>query len=173
MSGRAIRETLAALGVIASMVFVGLEIRASNTQARAAAYQAIGIATSEFHRDFDDELNRLYSEAAYAEGVERWSVSDWDRFHRSITADLRMFETILLQVEQRLLPADAMERLGYNWGPILSTPAIACLWPSLSQGVGESVRGLIEAGTPVGDRFDCQVDIEALRAQTVLGELTG
>ena len=49
MSGKAIRETLAALGVIASMVFVGLEIRQSNVQARAAAYQAIGIASAEAH----------------------------------------------------------------------------------------------------------------------------
>jgi hypothetical protein len=37
------------LGVIASLAFVGVQISISNTQARAAAYQAIGIATSEFH----------------------------------------------------------------------------------------------------------------------------
>ncbi len=173
MSGKAIRETLGFLAVIASMVFVGLEIRASNTQARAAAYQAIGIATSEFHQAFDDRLNRLYSESLYDQSVERWTLADWDRYDRSITADFRMLETILLQIEQGLLLPDAMQRLGYNWGPVLAIPAIACLWPSISQGVGESVRGLIEAGTPVGDRFDCQVDIEAIREQTVLGETAG
>jgi hypothetical protein len=52
MSGKAVRETLAALGVIAWMVFVGLELRQSNVQARAASYQAIGIATAELHRRF-------------------------------------------------------------------------------------------------------------------------
>jgi len=37
MSGRAVRETLAALGVIASLVFVGAEIRQNTTVARATA----------------------------------------------------------------------------------------------------------------------------------------
>ena len=50
MSSTAVRESLAALGVIASMVFVGLQIRQSNIQARAAAFQEIGIATAEAHR---------------------------------------------------------------------------------------------------------------------------
>ena len=39
MSGKAIRETLAALGVISSMVFVGLEIRQNTSVARMAAAQ--------------------------------------------------------------------------------------------------------------------------------------
>ena len=38
MSGKAIRETLAALGVIASMVFVGMEIRQNTAVARASAH---------------------------------------------------------------------------------------------------------------------------------------
>jgi hypothetical protein len=173
MSGKAVRETLGFLAVVASMVFVGLEIRTSNVQARAAAYQAIGIATSEFHQAFDDRLNRLYSESLYAEGIERWTLGDWDLYDRSLTANLRMLETILLQVEQGLLPPDAMQRLGYNWGPVLGFPAIACLWPVISEGVGDSVRQLIEGETPVGDRFDCQVDVEALREQTILGDLAG
>ena len=39
MSGKAIRETLAALGVIASMIFVGLEIRQNTAVARMVAAQ--------------------------------------------------------------------------------------------------------------------------------------
>ena len=56
MSEKTIGEIRAALGVIGSMVFVVIQIRASNVQARAAAYQAIGIATSEFHRSLDRGL---------------------------------------------------------------------------------------------------------------------
>ena len=41
MSGKAIRETLAALGVIASMVFVGWEIRQNTAATRSATIQAI------------------------------------------------------------------------------------------------------------------------------------
>jgi len=59
MSAKAVGETLAAIGVIVSMLFVGMQIRLSNIQARAAAYQAIGIATSEFHGSFDARMSRL------------------------------------------------------------------------------------------------------------------
>jgi hypothetical protein len=169
MAGRAVRETLAALGVVLSMVFVGMQIRMSNIQARAAAYQAIGIATSEFHRSFDARLNRLATESDYPEAVQRWSLADWEAMQRMTIADLRMLETILLQVDQGLLPADAMVRLGYNWGPALSNPAFACLWPELQKGVGPSVRRLIEDSTPAAKRFVCKVNLQALRDETILG----
>jgi hypothetical protein len=41
MSGKAIRETLAALGVIASMVFVGLEIRQNTVAVRGTTHQEL------------------------------------------------------------------------------------------------------------------------------------
>lgn len=172
MSGTALRETLAALGVIISMAFVGMQIRESNVQARAAAYQAIGIATSEFHRSFDARLNRLSTESEYPEAVQRWTLADWESVHRMDVADLRMLETILLQVEQGLLPPDAMARLGYKWGPVLSDPSYACLWPELRRGAGPSVRQFIEDSTPEADRFACQVNLKALRDETILGKKT-
>jgi hypothetical protein len=150
------------------MAFVGLQIRDANVQARAAAYQAIGIATSEFHRSFDARMNRLATESVYPEALQRWTLADWESVERMYTADLRMLETILLQVDQGLLPSDAMERLGYNWGPVLSNPAYACLWPELRTQVGPSVRRYIEDSTPTASRFGCAVDLEALRDQTIL-----
>lgn len=66
-----IRQSVAAAGVVASLAFVGMQIRQSNIQARAAAYQAIGIATSEFHRSFDARMNRLTTESDYPEAVKR------------------------------------------------------------------------------------------------------
>ena len=166
-SAASVRETFAVLGVVASLAFVGLQIRESNIQARAAAYQAIGIATSEFHRSFDARLNRLATESAYADAVQRWSLADWESFERIMTADLRMLETILLQVDQGLLPSDATTRLGYNWGPILANPAFACVWPELKSSVGASVQRYVEDATPAASRFACAVDLEALRRATV------
>jgi hypothetical protein len=84
-----IRQSVAAAGVVASLAFVGLQIRQSNIQARAAAYQAIGIATSEFHRGFDARMNRLTTESDYPEAVKRWTLEDWERMERMFTADLR------------------------------------------------------------------------------------
>jgi len=174
MSGKTVRDTVTAIGFIASMVFVGFEIRTSNLQARAAAYQAIGIATSEFHRDFDARLNRLETEGRYPEATARWTLQDWEAISRMWTADLRMVETILLQVEQGLLPDDAMERLGYNWVhsiPALERSDLACLWPQLRLQVGSEVRRRIEGATPRDDWFNCQIDLESLRDRAARGEL--
>jgi len=146
-----------------------MQIRQSNIQARAAAYQAIGIATSEFHRGFDARMNRLTTESDYPDAVKRWTLEDWERWERMLSADLRMLETVLLQVDQGLLPPDATTRLGYNWGPILSNPAMACLWPELRTRVGPSVRKFIESSTPAAQRLPCQVDLKALRDETILG----
>lgn len=170
VSGTTVRESIAVLGVIISLAFVGLQIRESNIQARAAAYQAIGIATSEFHRSFDARLNRLNTESDYPEAVRHWSLADWEAMERMTTADLRMLETILLQVDQGLLPADATTRLGYNWGPALANPAFACMWPDLRTGVGASVRRFIEENSPPDKRVACNVDLKALRDDTVLGK---
>src|SRR5678816_2481729 len=161
MLSKTVRETLAVVGVIGSMAFVGMQIRESNVQARAAAYAAIGIATSEFHRSFDARLNRLMTESDYPEVVQKWTLADWESVQRIYTAALRRLETILLQVDQGLLPADATARLGYNWGSVLTSPSYACLWPELQTAVGLSVRKTIEDSTPKADRFVCQVDLKA------------
>ena len=146
-----------------------MQIRQSNIQARAAAYQAIGIATSEFHRGFDARMNRLTTESEYPDAVKRWTLEDWEKMERMLSADLRMLETVLLQVDQGLLPSDAITRLGYNWGPILSNPAFACLWPDLRTRVGPSVRKFVEDSTPEAQRFSCQVDLQAFRDETIVG----
>jgi hypothetical protein len=148
---------------------VGLQIRQSNIQARAGAYQAIGIATSEFHRSFDARMNRLATESEYPEAVKRWTLEDWERWERLLSADLRMLETVLLQVDQGLLPPNAITRLGYNWGPILSNPGFACVWPDLRTRVGPSVRKFIEDSTPEAQHFPCQVDLKGLRDETIVG----
>ena len=155
--------------MILSLVFVGMQIRESNIQARAGAYREIGISTAEFHRGFTARMNRVATESEYPEAVKRWTLEDWETMERIETADLRMLEMLQLQVEQGLLPPDAVARLGYHWGPILSNPAIACIWPELRTQVSPSVRKLIDDSTPAADRVPCQVDLQTLREQTIAG----
>jgi hypothetical protein len=81
-SSRAVRQMAAAAGVIISLAFVGMQIRESNLQARAAAYQAIGIATAEFHHGFNARMNRLATESEYPEAVKRWKLEDWETMER-------------------------------------------------------------------------------------------
>ena len=58
----------------------------------------------------------------------------------------RLGETVHLQVEQGLLPPDAMERLGYRgWEEFLKYPKTACIWPLIRLEVGTSFREFVEA----------------------------
>ncbi len=145
MSGKAIRETLAALGVIASMVFVGLEIRASNTQARAAAYQAIGIATAAAFDTWAHDRQFLMS--GRYKGAAAMDTTDWRQWGNKMNVFARLGETVLLQWELGLLPPDAIERLGYgSWRGTLEDPINACVWPLIRPGVSDSFRQFVEEG---------------------------
>ncbi|MEM7430348.1 MAG: hypothetical protein AAF351_00285 [Pseudomonadota bacterium] len=161
-------ELIGIFGIIVSLIFVGIELRNSNIQARAAAFQAIGIATAEFHQNFDDRLNVLYDQSFDPEALKTWSYEDWLAADRSVRADLRLFETALLQVEQGLLDEQSIVTLGFavfgnGW---LSNPGAVCLWPRVSQGfgaVGPQARSWIENGTPVEERADCPIEWSELR----------
>jgi len=154
MSPRAIRETLAVLGVIASLLFVGWEIRQNTIAARASAYQAIGIATASA---FDSQAHDPQSLAALQKTAADMDSTDWAQFQLVMTVFARLGETVLLQVEQRLLPPDAMERLGYGgWPQILGNPKTACVWPSIRAGVSDSFREYVE-GAQEASTIDCSV----------------
>ena len=59
MSGKAVRETMGFLAVVAGLVFVGMEIRQNNTLARAAAYESIGARLADSWRSFALEYPEL------------------------------------------------------------------------------------------------------------------
>ncbi len=167
MISEAKREALAAVGVIVSMVFVGLQIRQSNVQARAAAYQAIGIATAEYWQNRSARVNRLHTEANYPEALARWTLSDWEMYSSDMNYGLHLLETVLLQVEQDLLDAEAMESLGYSLDDhrAMATPGFVCLWPIIrgggGGGVGSTLRPLIDDAIQEYG-IACQIDVQSL-----------
>ena len=116
-SARDIGEFLAFLGIIVSLVFVGLELRQSTIASRATAYQELGIATADiwFLQASNRELNDVFwhangNDADYSDMSE----SDKNMFLSHQIATLRLYETVYLQVEQGLLEQSAMESLGWS-----------------------------------------------------------
>ena len=105
-------EFVGAIAVVATLLYLAIQVRNSTVQARASAYQATGIAFGQYFLSLDDRTLRLINEANYAEALLRWTLADWEKFRRSHIAALRMLEGIHLQVEQGLLSSDAMERFG-------------------------------------------------------------
>ena len=112
MSGKAIRETLAALGVIASMVFVGWEIRQNNALARGQARQALAELNQEWLvlLSQDTEMNSLWMRL-WTRG-EEVTPSDWDRGTFMMTMHLRRLENVFFQFSEGLVDESALHSYG-------------------------------------------------------------
>ena len=108
MSGKAVRETLGFLAVVAGLVFVGLEIRQNTAVARAEAYRDIAIFTTEMVNSMseDREWIALYERIRRGEidfTPEEMRLAIW-RFDGLF----RHAEMIWRQVENGVLPQSAM-----------------------------------------------------------------
>ncbi len=163
-------EFVGAIAVVATLLYLAIQVRNSTIQARASAYQTTGIALGQYFLNLDDRTLRLINEANYSEALLRWTLADWEKFRQSHIAALRMLEGIHLQ--EGLLGSDAMEQFGITVGSneAVNTPGFRCIWPDLRSAVGPSLRILIDKALGSG-QFDCPVDIRELRDQTILETL--
>ena len=153
MSSRTVREigeAVALIGVVASLVFVGLELRENRIAARASAYQELGVAVASdwMARASDRELNDLVRVAASGDPGSWAGLSESDIYLlRSYTlSSIRLFETAYLQVEQNLLDEDAMERLG--WKNFLESTFFKRMWPEVRPMVSPAFTQYLEAQRP-------------------------
>lgn len=147
---RDVGEAVALLGVIASLVFVGLELRETRIAARAAAYQEVGIAVAEnwMGRANDRVINDLVYVAMTADSAT-WaevSASDVYLLRSYVLANVRLYETVYLQVEQGLLRDDALENLG--WVHFLNSNLLARMWPHIRPAVTPAFAAYLEREQP-------------------------
>ena len=143
MSGRHIVEAIGVAAVVVSLIFVGTEIRQNTRIAQSAAYQQLGIATA-------DTWNGVAHDAQFneflAKDLATWTQSEWQQRRAYWMVWLRLLETLQIQIEQGLLPGEAVGRLGYGsvetWA---QRQDFACLWPGIGATVSQAVRDLVEA----------------------------
>lgn len=150
LSLREIGEIAAIVSVVLSLVFVGLELRNSARAARASAYQQLGIAVTNgwMTKATDRELNDLVS-MAEADDPAGWeSLSDSDRrlVEAFVVANLRLYETVFHQVDESLLPDDAMASLG--WDGFGNTNLVRRTWRRIRPRVTPSFAAYLESVTP-------------------------
>ena len=118
MSGKAVRGTLAALGVIASMVFVGTEIRQNTSVARMAASQAFTQQILDLNQvliaEGFPELN-----AKMLQGELRADFSDAEQLQIDVThlSLLRIWESLYRAVQVGIVEEDLLAPLGEGPGP--------------------------------------------------------
>ncbi len=147
---REVGEAVALIGVVASLVFVGLELRESTIAARAAAYQELGVAVADnwMGRANDRALNDLIHIAATGDSAS-WAnlnASDVYLLRSYALANIRLYETVYLQVEQKLLDANALERLG--WTNLLHSLFLERMWPEVRSMVTPAFASYLEAERP-------------------------
>ena len=70
-------EAVGMVAIVASLVFLSLEIRQSNVQARAAAYQAIGIATATAFDSLAHDRQFLILAQKAAEAMDKAFLKEW------------------------------------------------------------------------------------------------
>ena len=115
MSGKAIRDALAAVGVIGSMVFVGLEIRQNTAAARGATLQAISDTYTDFiHTNSLDpdyrEVERLVFEGAI---MDKLTAEQNHLIGTNVIAWVGMLENTFVQNRLGLVSDHVFE--GYGW----------------------------------------------------------
>ena len=154
-SMREIGEVVALLGVVASLAFVGLELRQTRIAAQATAYQELGIAIADnwMGRANNRVLNDLVLVASTADSAT-WAdldTSDVYLLRSYALANIRLYETAYLQVEENLLEGDALERLG--WTNFLNSKFLERMWPQARPMVSPAFAAYLEAERPVLGHF--------------------
>ncbi|MGD8496323.1 MAG: hypothetical protein PVF05_09055 [Gemmatimonadales bacterium] len=121
MSTDSIRETVGFLGVIASLLFVGLQIRQTNVIARAQTRQELTDQYREYWMALalDPELEEVRSPALAGDDT-RASILQWVR--------LRLLENVYLQFREGVI--DETVLLGYGWSgdPEFQSPEFVAWW---------------------------------------------
>ncbi|HSG46614.1 MAG TPA: hypothetical protein VLA43_02250 [Longimicrobiales bacterium] len=121
MSKQALRETLAFLGVVGSLLFVGLEIRQNNAIARAQTRQALTSEYREFWTAlaYDENLAEIQG-PALAGSDSRASIVQWVR--------MRLLENVYHQYKEGVI--DESVFLGYGWAgdPEFKTGEFGAWW---------------------------------------------
>lgn len=166
MSKKAVRDTIGFAGVIASLMFVGLEIQQNNRLAEAAAYQAIGVASAAV---WDAQARDREFITVQLKSPSEMDSVDWMQWRNQFTSFARLAETIWLQAERGVLPENAFEELGFSgWGDMFDRSApnfggakIACVWPLIRREVSPAFRDFVESsGDP--SAIDCsEFDVPA------------
>jgi len=116
MSGKAIRETLGFLAVVASLVFVGIEIRQNTAVARGQARQDLAALNQEWlvlmgqDAEWNDIYNRTWRDEGEVTALER------SRATFMMILNLRRMENVYLQYREGLVDESALSSYGLQAG---------------------------------------------------------
>ncbi len=143
---RALAEGAAAVGVIVSLVFVGFEVRQNTVAARAQAYQEIGLTVAQFWHDdaSNPQLLEILQRANDPDSQVAAGLTpvELDQARSLLTAILRLWETLFLNIQIGSLPAEAMDQMG-NWYAVCRWPLMAREWDFFREQLGDDFESYV------------------------------
>ena len=110
-------ELVGFVSVVASLIFVGMEIRQNTTAVRGATNQAISDQATELYLAIATDRNLASLTVKLYDGVSRKDFDPIDDMQLFLTVmtGLRRVENIFLQLEENILDERAFERIGLSF----------------------------------------------------------
>ena len=140
----AIGEILGALGVIASLVYLSIQIRKSDKTARAQSLQSI----LDGHRD--RSLVPMYTNPEFTDLLAK-GLTDLDllsdtqkrQFHSYVTEIVFQMQQVMQLHDQGLVPQVDYDAWMSFTGGIVKSPGGAVIWSYMEPTITPTIRGLI------------------------------
>ena len=118
MKKREVFEIFGVLGVIGSLVFVGVEVRQNTAEIRGSTHQSVSEQINELYLTIaeDERLSKLVSGMMENSNLRKnLSPTDQISLDFVILTGLRRVENIYLQYLDGILSNDAFDRIGMNF----------------------------------------------------------
>ena len=138
MSGKAAREILGFLAVVAGLVFVGLEIQQNNVQARGATRQAMADASRDLALAIstDTELVRVWysmwrPDSYDGRAAPRLTYSDTLQAEMLMRANLRNVENVFLQTLEGVVGQTVLGTYAFSGAQAYRAPGFAPYWEDI------------------------------------------
>ena len=117
MKKREVFEIFGVLGVIGSLVFVGVEVRQNTAEIRGSTHQSVSEQINELYLTIaeDERLSKLVSEMMENSNLRK-NLSSTDQISLDfvVLTGLRRIENIYLQYLDGILSNDAFDRIGMS-----------------------------------------------------------
>lgn len=130
MSGKDLRETLGGLAVVASLVFVGLEIRQNTAVARGQARQELAALNQEWLilQSTDSTFNDIYRRF-WIVADSSFTASELARASWGMRLNLRRMENVYFQYQEGLVDESALKSYGFQViSAMFKTPRFMEFW---------------------------------------------
>lgn len=127
MTGKSLREGLAALGVILSLVFVGAEVRQNTIATRAATLNDLAAGSREWLMSLatSPELISVWRRWLAGEDLTR---DELEMAEITVNALLRNVENVFLQVESGAVDESALVSYGFGGASAWESPNFPGYW---------------------------------------------